>query len=247
MVASLFVRQEISIVTFCRSPLVLSGPVDSLEFVHGLRSNMTREEWGWLTFYATREQQWLRRRVYEYIRDRAPTITSPCAVIHVRRSDVVLHQSRSRKYYAVGEYLNKLSATDIRDILLITDDADAVSEALEFHPEYHWMYLNRTRFHGTEGGWENALPSQEPAEEVVILLALQRLVRNCDTIVHGHSLFSELLYTSMTFTGRNISKLRVDEDGDVFSEKNQASAQALQKKLDALRQGTNKGGNTKSD
>ncbi len=90
---------------------------------------------------------------------------SECAAIHIRRTDVVLHGAQARKYFAVEEYyLKELKEHNlthmIKDILL------------EFHPEYNWMYLKKKRHRGSEGGWENQIPGDSPAEEMVAVQAI---------------------------------------------------------------------------
>jgi hypothetical protein len=193
----------------------------------------------WLLEYVLRPQQWLRRRVYEYLRDQAPSITTPCSAIHVRRADVVLHSFNSRKYYEVADYLEKLRDNNQhhdKNILLLTDDANAVTEALEFHPDYNWIYLNRTRHRGKEGGWENQLPSNDPVEEMVVLIATFKLVQQCNTIVHGQSTFSDLLFLQMQQSShQKVTRLRVDEGVQVFDTKHAASDQELQERLEKRR------------
>jgi hypothetical protein len=188
----------------------------------------------WLMSYVLRPQQWLRRRVYEYMRDRAPTIRQPCAVMHVRRADIVLHGEYSRKYYAIQDYLKKLQEHNVShsNILLLTDDGNAVDEALDLHPSRNWMYLNRTRYRGAEGGWENQVPSQDPLEEMVNLLATFRLAKQCDTIVHGQSSFSDMLFLAMQLSNHsNIQRLRVDEGEQVYSRNNTESVKLLEERL----------------
>ena len=116
--------------------------------------------------YAWRQQMWLRRRVYELTR--SVNITTPCTVIHVRRGDVVLSKATSRRYYAISEYINATNNIE-KNILLLTDDVDAIEEAQVEFPKFNWMFINRTRNRGSEGGWENQLPSQDPTLEVVVL------------------------------------------------------------------------------
>jgi hypothetical protein len=68
------------------------------------------------------------------------------------------------------------------NILLLTDDQNAIDEAHREYWMYNWMYFNRTRFRGTEGGWENHFPSGDPkTAEVVTLLSIYRAVRYCDS------------------------------------------------------------------
>jgi hypothetical protein len=194
----------------------------------------------WLNEYVARPQQWLRRRVYEYIRDKAVKIEQPCTVMHVRRSDVVLHHDWSRKYFAISDYLERLRKEGVNDknILLLTDDQNAIDEAVEFHPDHNWMYLNRTRHRGTEGGWENQIPSKDPIEEMVLLLATFKLVKQCDAIVHGESGFSDTLKFHMESDGKEIRALHVEDSldwKDMYNRNNTKSAEELQKQLEERR------------
>jgi len=171
----------------------------------------------WLREFATRPQQWFRRRIMEYITKSASDIKArkdeECAAIHIRRTDVVLHDGASRKYFSVEEYLNELKGhnfTHIKNILLFTDDANAIDEAQEFHPEYNWMYLEKKRHRGSEGGWENQIPGNSPADEMIALLSVFRLAQQCDVLIHTESGFSTFIYDSMISTGRPITRLRPD-------------------------------------
>ena len=110
----------------------------------------------WLLEYATRKQTWLRREVYEF--SKKIEITTPCTVMHVRRTDIVLHEEWARKYRKIEEYVNALD-NSTRNILLLTDDQNAIEEAKTLYPEYNWMYIDRPRHRGAEGGWENQIPS----------------------------------------------------------------------------------------
>ena len=200
----------------------------------------------WMHEYIMRQQQWLRRRVFEYMRDRAPRFDAAknetsCAVIHVRRADVVLHLQLSRNYFAVADYLDRLKGAGRthKTILLLTDDQNAIDEALEFHPDYNWKYLNRKRHRGKEGGWENQLPSKDPVEEMVALLATFRLVKQCDAIVHGQSGFSDMLFIEMKYGGKGVQRLRVEPDlRKVFNTKYSSSFNDLEKRLEERRKGT---------
>jgi len=92
-------------------------------------------------------------------------------------------------------------------ILLLTDDQNAIEEALTQYPKYHWVYMNRSRHRGAEGGFENHIPSDDPKQEVVVLLSTLQLVQHCDTLVHGKSGFSDLLSDEM-----DQSALRINID-----------------------------------
>ena len=164
--------------------------------------------------YATRSLQWLRRKVYEYLRDRAPKdMHGPCSIIHVRRSDVVI-ENHGRKFYNVSEYIVKLPK-DRREpganVLLLTDDANAIDEAWHDFPDLKWHYLDRPRFRGQEGGWENHFPSNDPALEVIVIKAIQVMVQQCDIIVHGLGGFSDFIYDSMKQVNENAQRISVEK------------------------------------
>ncbi|KAL7573644.1 hypothetical protein ACA910_008773 [Epithemia clementina (nom. ined.)] len=134
-------------------------------------------------------------------------LRSPCTVLHVRRSDVVAHNEWSRRYHSISEYLNQTDANLFmrkkygtnttfplyKNMLLLTDDDNAIKEAMTEHPHFHWMYLNRPRWKGAEGGWENQLASNDPLMEVVIILATFRMAATCDSLVHSNGKFGKLL------------------------------------------------------
>lgn len=170
----------------------------------------------WAREYSTRAQQWLRHEVYEYMNRNAPTINTPCAALHVRRADVVLHGKFSRKYFPISKYIEllqkKVPDKNYTNILLFTDDQNAVDEAETLHPEYNWMYLNRTRHRGSSGGFENQIPSGSPKDEVVSILVTFNLAQKCDVLVHTTSAFAIAIYNSMVETGRDIKLLQIDED-----------------------------------
>ena len=164
---------------------------------------------------------------------------SKCAAIHIRRTDVVLHKQHSRKYFSVQEYLDKLKAaddgSDVKNIYLFTDDANAIDEALKFHSDYNWMYLKKKRHRGSEGGWENQLPGDSPTEEVIAMLAEFRLAQECDFFVHTKSAYATVIYDSMKRTGKHINRLEIDEGSDIFHLNHTDSENALKSLLEKKR------------
>ncbi|KAL7556591.1 hypothetical protein ACA910_003482 [Epithemia clementina (nom. ined.)] len=139
-------------------------------------------------------------------------LKTPCTALHVRRSDVVDHGKFSRRYHAISEYLNQTQANlDLHtetssssssssprfvihpNLLLFTDDHNAITEPLTEYPDHYWMYWNRPRWQGLQGGWEHQLPSSDPILEMTLLLATFRLVTFCDSLVYSHSGFGRLL------------------------------------------------------
>ena len=203
----------------------------------------------WLREFATRPKQWLRQRVMKYISMNRSNFTignakhseegSKCAAIHIRRTDVVLHKQYSRKYFSVQEYLDKLKAaddgSDVKNIYLFTDDANAIDEALKFHSDYNWMFLKKKRHRGSKGGWENQLPGDSPAEEVIAMLAEFRLAQECDFLVHTRSAYATVTYDSMKRTGKHINRLEVDEGSDIFHLNYTDSENALKSLLEKKR------------
>jgi hypothetical protein len=166
---------------------VPSQMVNDSPAVYGLR----RPPFFWYMEFVTRQQTWLRKTVYDYTKSNFQ-LQLPCSAIHVRRSDVLLENHHSRRYHPIEEYLNASYNLD-RNILLITDDQNAIPEAKVKFPEYNWMYENRTRFHGAEGGWQNPFPSGDPKYEVIVLLATFKAVRQCRKLVRSESNMGILL------------------------------------------------------
>jgi hypothetical protein len=157
--------------------------------------NLADKGTSWLVEYVTRPQTWLRKAVFDFTK--IIPLTTPCAVIHVRRADVVLHHKYSRRYHAIEEYVDKLllnvslSSNNNNNyntsILLLTDDDNAIQEAHTKFPNRNWVYIDRPRFKGAEGGWENQIPSNDAKQEVIALLSIFKLVRKCQTFVHTSS------------------------------------------------------------
>jgi Alpha-(1,6)-fucosyltransferase N- and catalytic domains len=145
--------------------------------------------YSWIMEYITRQQTWLRKEVYDYYKT-SFHINMPCTAIHVRRGDIILHNSTTRKYHAVEEYMNTTIDVD-RNVLLLTDDQNAIAEAESKFPQYNWMYEKRQRHNATEGGWENHFPSGDPRLEMVILLATFRAVQQCNKMVRTISTIGE--------------------------------------------------------
>jgi Alpha-(1,6)-fucosyltransferase N- and catalytic domains len=172
----------------------------------------------WLYDYATRPQQWLRRDVYNYVAQQMH-IVAPCTVLHVRRADVVLHGKSSRRYHNISEYMTHIEQQQqqqqqsTKNVFLLTDDQNAIDEAQHDFPDYHWMYLNRPRHRGAEGGWENQVPSKDPKFEVVVLLSTFKLVERCHAMVHSSS---SLAYLMRHFL-REGSKIVNIDDGVEFT------------------------------
>ena len=185
-------------------------------FDDGGSSHIYQERAQWLYGYATRGKTWFRRAVYDYAK--AFQIQTPCTVMHVRRADVVLHQQYSRKYHAIQEYVDAGVSENKTNILLLTDDENAIREALSQYPQHNWMYFDRPRYKGAEGGWESHIPSDDPKHELIVILSIYRhLAPKCESLIHSSSNFADFMYIEMKGAKRiNID----DEKNDVYSETN---------------------------
>jgi hypothetical protein len=158
----------------------------------------------------------------------------------VRRSDVVLHDQHARKYFPVTDYVKLIPNERLKNknhsFFLMTDDANAVAEAHEFHPELRWKYIDRPRYKGSSGGWEHQTPSNNPASEVITLLSTFDLVQECSLLVHGTSKFSDVLWYMMKSKRGDDAKRRiVDADVEVYSIENGASELELMTTLNTMR------------
>ena len=183
----------------------------------------------WLYEYATRTQTWLRRATYDFAQ--TVPLTTPCTAMHVRRADVVLHRQTSRKYHPIREYVDagmgdaaqENGESSQNNILLLTDDQNAVDEALSEFPQYHWMYIERPRYKGAEGGWEGHIPSDDPKRETIMILSIFRhLVPQCTKLIHSTSNFADYMFLEMP---EGSVRVNIDDGkDDVFSASNSATA-----------------------
>ena len=241
---------------FCNSPTMFCyflplGRCTAGEHYHNPKGAMARDSerrtptqlqhMSWLRIHTARPQQWFRKRLYEYMKvNSPPNMQTPCVAIHVRRNDVVKDGIQSRKYFAISEYLERIPSlmrNKSANILLFTDDANAIDEAHEFHPDYNWMYVNRTRYRGAQAGFGKHLPTNNPVTEVLAIHSIFRLAKQCHTFVHSQSSFSLAIYDYMkAATGSNITRIQIDiSDPKRRSPKHNESEKVLAIKLEQLR------------
>ncbi|KAL7539566.1 hypothetical protein ACHAWF_006445 [Thalassiosira exigua] len=200
--------------------------------------------------FMTRKLLWLRRAVFDYKQNfkKSKNITegpnSDCTVVHVRRADVVLHKSHTRRYFPVADYVKLIPPEKLSNpnhhIFFLTDDANAIEEAHEFFPSLNWKYFDRPRHKGSEGGWENQTPSRNPALEVIVLLATFELAQECSAMVYGHSNFAEYIYQQMNFARLDVERYRVDADQAVYNPLHNTSEADLEKALKDMRSSSNR-------
>ena len=176
----------------------------------------------WYLHFATRPQQWLRKEVHDFVQ--TIDLPSPCSVVHVRRGDVVLHGQHARRYHAIEEYVTAAGGNLTKTIFLITDDANAISEARAKYPNHDWVIIDRPRYQGKEGGWERHIPSDDPKLETVVLLSIFELVKRCDVLVHSRSNLSDYIAGIMSSARREkFKRIAIDLDQTLYSEKHQES------------------------
>jgi len=189
--------------------------------------------------YMTRPLEWLRKAIAEFVQEQSPPWQEDdtCTVIHVRRSDVVLGGLADRSYHPVQEYLNLLSGRERERIIIITDDQDAIDEALEFHSRYTtWHYIKRQRHSGATGGYENQLPSNDPKTEVVVIMATNQIIQQCNTLVRTMGNFGNMLENSMRQRHPHLQVLRVGDDPSA-TDFNAESVQRLKEYIEKKRAG----------
>jgi len=139
-------------------------------------------------------------------------LTEPCAVVHVRRSDVLLNFGFGQKssvplyrYVPLVEYFEEgtsaLKRWGVRNILIITDSASAIAEVAQLPEQlrkgYAIRYLDRPRFNGSEGGWENHFPSGSAKEEVIWIMTIASLVPRCHVWIGTQSSFATFMRVRM--------------------------------------------------
>lgn len=189
---------------------------DSKNFTGNLwnqKIRLDRNPGSWYYEFVTRQKTWLRQKVMRF--SSKVNITTPCTVAHVRRADIVLHKNRIRRYHEIDDYVERMDKST-KNIFLLTDDDNAVGEALTKFPEYNWMYIDRPRHKGAEGGFENQIPSKNPKFEVIVLLSIFRLVKQCSTLIHTKSGFALLLRRAMAQEGLRV--VNIDLGSPVYSD-----------------------------
>lgn len=161
------------------------------------------ETWPWVYQYLTRGQQWVRRAVVTFVENQRPPFPSneSCTVMHVRRGDVIHQKSmpaskQSRGYHPISAYLDQLPNERRQpgsNILLLTDDANAIDEALEFHSHINWHWVNRTRRRGRDAKFMHHITEPTPKDEVIAILGTFEIAKTCDAVVRGVSSFGDFI------------------------------------------------------
>jgi hypothetical protein len=200
-------------------PVVQDPEAYNKEYDYRQPPRLSPRAQNYLPDYIVRPQTWLRYKVYQFVQtqhqsEAIPSSAVPCTVMHVRRGDVLHHGQHSRRYHAISEYLNATASTPSfqihPNILLLTDDANAIVEATQQYKNYRWMFVQRPRFQADEGGWEHQLPSSDPIFEMTVLLGTFVLVQQCQSLVYSSSGFSKWILQEMEKNKRDIGHLNLD-------------------------------------
>lgn len=157
------------------------------------RPKKTWKQYKWLGEYLMRFQYETLVR----IRNESSSILGPkfnengekCTAIHVRRGDAGLSRQPFRRYAGLAEYIKAGNISKHDLVLILTDDQSTIYEAETFYPDYTWTYMRRSRVNITYGGFENHIPSGDPAREFVSVYAESMAAARCNKIVHGNSGF----------------------------------------------------------
>ncbi len=176
----------------------------------------------WSYHYATRGQSWLRREVAIFLETQGPHFPAEesCSVIHVRRGDVILEadEAYARGYHAVSEYLDLLPEERRQvgsNIIIFTDDANAVDEARLLHKDFNWHWFNRTRNRGKRMEFGKHIVAATAKDDVVVILATFEVAKRCDAIVTGKGGLSFLLRREVRVAwmerGRSLFEATVQE------------------------------------
>jgi hypothetical protein len=168
-------------------------------------------EWLWLKQYGGRLRQHVRKQIIDLIRDDFPrTIKLPCTAMHVRRGDSGIPRRPFRRYAAISEYLQLGDIQPGDSIVLLTDDLSTIQEVQEHHPQYNWIYAERPRNNGTNGGFDGHIPSNDPAYDFIVIHAELQLASKCTKFVHGSSSFADVVYDAMLGAGNNVTRFVLD-------------------------------------
>ena len=178
----------------------------------------------WLSDYLLRPRHVTRYQVYRMLQEPKPKhmlhtlqhSSYACSWIHVRRGDVMTEKSYARQFYSIQHYLTKGKIRKGETIMLLTDDEAAVEEATVLHPDYQWIYWNRSRHRGAVA-FNSHFPSHNPAWELLVLLVERKLASLCRKGVFGKSNMATMLRYAMHLNQGGAEKLEliaIDDGGE---------------------------------
>ena len=156
--------------------------------------------------YMWRRQYFMRKYIHEKVE--SFNLNEECAAMHVRRGDSIHHAGQSRAYIRVESYVRAgrpfMDKMGIKTILLFTDSQSAIEEAENCARDYpdicegiKFRWIEKKRWFGGEGGWENHFPSGSPKSELELLLLEQTLAQSCNLAIFGQSNYADKLHAEM--------------------------------------------------
>lgn len=102
------------------------------------------------------------------------------------------------------EYLDIGQVQKGDSIILLTDDDSTIEEIQQYHAnDYNWIYLDRPRNRGIDGGFDGHIPSGDHGYEMLAIETELRVATFCQKIVCGKSGFMESLVQRMDAENRN--------------------------------------------
>lgn len=136
------------------------------------------------------------------------------------------------------EYIDKGQIKKGDTIVLLTDDASTIEEVEKHHAtNYNWIYLQRKRRRGTEGGFNQHIISDE-AMEVVSIMAEVKMASQCNRLVAGHSGFVTTITDGMDASGKGYKVLSVQtrvKKEDIQKDRNIDAKLRVEKMLEDIR------------
>eukprot|EP00607_Mallomonas_marina_P003626 CAMPEP_0182440272 /NCGR_PEP_ID=MMETSP1167-20130531/86954_1 /TAXON_ID=2988 /ORGANISM="Mallomonas Sp, Strain CCMP3275" /LENGTH=624 /DNA_ID=CAMNT_0024634177 /DNA_START=836 /DNA_END=2711 /DNA_ORIENTATION=- len=131
-----------------------------------------------------------------------------CSIMHVRRGDSVMHRNQGRAYIPIHAYVKAarplMDAMGVDTVLLFTDSQTAIEEALRCEREFpevcrgiKWRYVDKQRWKGAEGGWENPFPSGNATVEFMNIQFEFSLAQKCSMAITGNSGYGQKLFHHM--------------------------------------------------
>ncbi|CAB9502604.1 expressed unknown protein [Seminavis robusta] len=200
-------------------PLSSCSPVVGRDDVYSKSATNTASEkqrYQWTRQYVTRPRHRLRKQLRQVLKEHlhglSPlSLQNNCTVIHVRRGDVGYPRHPFRRYAAVQEYLDIGNVTEGSTVVLLTDDETTIHEVQKYHDKnYQWVYLDRPRNNGIQGGMDGHIPSGDEGYEILMIMAEVKLASQCHTLVHGKSGFVATIKDEMDAAGQVYQSVYLD-------------------------------------
>lgn len=159
--------------------------------------------------YLFRPNYSVRRKIVQKVKDfELLKKDEVCATLHVRRGDVIFHQGQARFYVPLHSYVKGaqafMKALGVTTILLLSDSQAVIDEALNCEKDYPelcrgitWRFLEKKRWYGAEGGWENPFPSGSAVDEFINIQLEFALAQKCSLMIQGTSGYGDMVLNHM--------------------------------------------------